>query len=271
MNDFIFYPLEIDVVVPSFGGNSSLSLLLPLPSLQLFSVDLTLLTMQPDGVVLYVAASTPSLMDYVLLTLELGRPVLRFNHGSGNTAIASNLVINDGEWHVISLRISTTQGQLIIDNMENTTVLVQGTDSELNIVAPLYIGGVSDPSILPPSANVRTGFIGCIRDLEVNEQSLGIVQDSIAGVDIDHCPEPVCTYVMCQNGATCVEVSSGRFQCTCPPGYLGMFCEAPLPLCDSQPCMFGGLCSESAGQFSCLCSLGQGGMLCMDGELCNVK
>ena len=65
-------------------------------------------------------------------------------------------------------------------------------------------------------------------------------------------PADPCSESLCQNGATCTSLSPlvGRmmlmnFNCTCPRGYVGTFCEISVAVeCDTNPCENGGVCRE---------------------------
>ena len=69
----------------------------------------------------------------------------------------------------------------------------------------LYIGGLPIDSglltdILPESTQ---GFVGCIKDLQVNDAELNIISMAIEGMNIGNCDVPVCQHNPCANGATC--------------------------------------------------------------------
>ena len=59
---------------------------------------------------------------------------------------------------------------------------------------------------------------------------------------------------------------SGSWFCNCPPGYTGTLCERPV--CETNPCRFGGTClgSKSGPGFLCLCPVGRSGSLCQNGK-----
>ncbi|KRY29059.1 Fibropellin-1, partial [Trichinella spiralis] len=65
-----------------------------------------------------------------------------------------------------------------------------------------------------------------------------------------------CQNFMCLNGGTC---SDSIFQifCTCPPGYIGMFCEIDV-FCAKHSCQHGATCSMG----KCKCSEGFSGQFC---------
>ena len=60
----------------------------------------------------------------------------------------------------------------------------------------------------------------------------------------------------CKNGATCIDIIDGvadSFNCSCPPGYDGIYCKRNIDECASSPCQNGGFCVDYINQYSCLC------------------
>ena len=69
------------------------------------------------------------------------------------------------------------------------------------------------------------------------------------------CPEtldPNSGQAPCKNGGTCIE-GIGSFECKCPPGYTGKFCESRTTVCASDPCLNGGICNEYDDYYWCYC------------------
>ncbi|VDP67724.1 unnamed protein product [Echinostoma caproni] len=60
---------------------------------------------------------------------------------------------------------------------------------------------------------------------------------------------------LCQNGATCVDVGNS-FNCICPPGFDGRFCENDINECNSMPCYNNGTCRDLVNAFECDCPKG---------------
>lgn len=241
----------------------------PLPTAlqDMFSIDLTVLTSQSNGLILFSAKSDIGSSDYVSLGLETGMVVFRYNLGSGHFNLQSNVHIDDGLWHTISIRRDRQRGYLSVDGILQSNGSSAGASDQLNLFSPLFVGGVTSYSLLQNEVMQTDGFVGCIRDFQINTQSVGIVLDALYGFNIAQCSEPVCSYVECQNGATCIETSSlPGFRCECVDGFSGQFCEVPGPLCVPNPCQFGGVCSQFGNTFSCLCPLERGGRTCEEGK-----
>ena len=72
----------------------------------------------------------------------------------------------------------------------------------------------------------------------------------------------------CLNGGTCQKKSHlyPDVECKCPPGYEGKFCEKSVSPCSTNPCKYGGLCTEGPdkAEFSCQCKEGFHGTFCSE-------
>ncbi|XP_066275176.1 fibropellin-1-like [Branchiostoma lanceolatum] len=89
-----------------------------------------------------------------------------------------------------------------------------------------------------------------------------------------------CSPNVCQNGGNCTFCFSGFgayssfgsfFQCACPSGYTGTFCDADIDECLSSPCQHGGTCHDQIDSYSCQCGLGYAGDSCeIDQDLCAI-
>ena len=243
----------------------------PLSTSQSLSIDLTLLTSEQSGLILYAALSENpfSTRDYISLGLNLGQIVFQFSLGSGHFGISSTSNVSDGEWHLITIVQDDSGGYLFIDGVHEASGVLVSSFTQLNLnSSPLFIGGVPVFSLLQDTVMQMSGFDGCIRDFQINNQSVGIVSDALFGYNVEQCTEPFCSYITCQNGGTCMEDTSELgFFCNCIDGFLGQFCETPDSVCVPNPCMSEGLCTAINDTYHCQCPLEQGGRLCEEGKL----
>ena len=241
----------------------------PLPTSQSLSIDITLLTSEQSGLILYAALSENpfSTSDYIALGLTSGRIVFQFNLGSGHFIISSTSNISDGDWHLVTVVKDSSGGYLFIDGVHEASGVLIGSFTQLNLKSPLFIGGMPAFSLLQDAVMQVSGFDGCIRDFQINNQSVDIISDALFGYNIEQCTEPYCSYVICQNGGTCMEDTSELFYCNCIDGFLGQFCEAPDPVCVPNPCITEGRCTAINDTYHCQCPLEQGGRLCEEGML----
>ncbi len=249
---------EINVLVPSFNGQSYLRHSLPEDFNSNFSIDLTLLTSQSNGLLLF---SSGRESDFFSLNLVNGFPRLRLSINSQLTVLTSTIRVDDDVWHTVSVSRVENNLYLAIDGIisDNTTT----SNSQGTLFEYLYVGGV--PFFFEAIQEGSQGLIGCIRDFQISRIRVDIVNNALSGVSISQCSEPVCSYVICQNGATCFDIQTlPGFMCSCEVGYTGEFCETLIPLCIPNPCN-GGMCSQEGDTFSCLCPLLTGGRICDQG------
>ena len=184
---------------------------------------------------------------------------------SGSVELRTQTHVSDNTWHVVELHVGTQETSLQVDSeIERGDLpghILPGSD------AVVYVGGLPDLTLLPSDVMQTSGLVGCVHDRMANGQSveLGVIDHE--GRDIGQCHEPVCPYIQCQNGANCSDIAeSPGFVCTCLPFFSGVYCETSLPVCDPNPCLFGGLCREEQLTFVCLCPLGRAGRACDEGE-----
>ncbi|XP_029580196.1 laminin subunit alpha-5 [Salmo trutta] len=137
-----------------------------------------------DGLVFYVSGSLERSSGSSVMTLSVsdGHLLLLINGGKRKTTIRSHRKYNDGQWHTVFVKREGEKVGLIVDGIDAQSKRVSGGEKN-QLSSPLYIGGV--PSALTSSLLSMPdpgGFVGCVRDLELNEKrpaspstSLGVV------------------------------------------------------------------------------------------------
>ncbi|CAB1343909.1 unnamed protein product [Coregonus sp. 'balchen'] len=71
-------------------------------------------------------------------------------------------------------------------------------------LGPIFLGDVPSHRDQPASTREVTGFVGCIRELQVNNKDIYIAGEAMGGRNIQNCDTPVCQHLPCRNGGTCV-------------------------------------------------------------------
>ncbi|KAJ8673437.1 hypothetical protein QAD02_004699 [Eretmocerus hayati] len=109
----------------------------------------------------------------------------------------------------------------------------RGLFSRITFREPLFIGGPGNTSGLE-RLPVRSGFRGCVRNLEVNEHRyhfpLAPQGDALNGFDVEKCTVDRCSKVPCSHGGKCLTTGSDTAVCLCPIGYTGDLCEIRVDL-----------------------------------------
>ena len=211
--------------------------------------------------------------DYVAVILRNTFIEFHYNLGSGPNVVISNSSLTPWEWHTVEVIRNGPQGQVIVDN--SIPAVGTGNGSVLTLGDNLYLGGVSNYSVLPSELGIGIGFNGCIQDFTVfpSDEPVDLVKSAIWGVDIGDCSEALaCLNHSCHNGATCAYDSLNSIPlCYCGPGFTGVTCDTVSSECiDTSVCENGGKCTLEQVNNSfvdvCKCSLPFGGNTCSESE-----
>lgn len=198
------------------------------------SISLKIRTNEPNGVIVYSfggsTANQPGPSDFFALELLDGQIHLLLNLGTGSIKVkASSKRVDDSQWHVITLIRTSKSGRVTVDDFA-VDFITPGPSNQLDLESPLYLGG-SGPSArhkssifndVPPqlwAGSLNYGFVGCVRDLVLNNQAIDIA-----------------SYAR--------EQDSGSVKPACHPAF---------NFCDKSPCFNGGVCSEGWNRFLCNC------------------
>ncbi|KTG35339.1 hypothetical protein cypCar_00020114, partial [Cyprinus carpio] len=114
-----------------------------------------------SGLIFHVAGGK----DQRTMTLSVfdGDLMLTVNGGKKKNFIRSKKKYNDGLWHTVFVRVEADRASLTVDGIDTQRKRVTGGGKSV-FGAPLYIGGLpSDHSA------AMAGFVGCVRDLNLNE------------------------------------------------------------------------------------------------------
>ncbi|XP_046895467.1 laminin subunit alpha-4-like [Hypomesus transpacificus] len=110
------------------------------------------------------------------LALSGGHLVLLVDGGKKKANIRSRKACNDGLWHTVFVKWEGEKASLILDGINAQFKRVSGGQKS-RLRAPLHVGGA--PSSLGAALQDQSsGFVGCVRDLTLNEQAAGSPQHS---------------------------------------------------------------------------------------------
>ncbi|XP_022092221.1 pikachurin-like [Acanthaster planci] len=109
-----------------------------------------------------------------------------YNLGGGSISILTNQTFNDGEWHIVSMQRQRASGILVVDQREGLTATSPGPTRSLDMNNGLFLGGMKD--IAERSLKRYTiGFLGCIRNVLLDNETLDLYQDASEGRNVNHC------------------------------------------------------------------------------------
>ncbi|XP_061544566.1 basement membrane-specific heparan sulfate proteoglycan core protein isoform X9 [Phycodurus eques] len=220
------------------------------------------------GMILYNGQRRTTGADFISLGLVGGRLEFRFDVGSGMATIRDPNPIKLGEFHTVELHRNLTLGYIVVDGGEPVNGSSQGKFKGLDLNEELHVGGYPNYTSLAKTAGIKTGFVGCIRQLVIQGEEVLFKDMDRSSTGVTNCP--TCKDRPCQNGAKCEDSDTSLYTCSCPRGFTGSNCQHHSSLhCHSEACGPDATCinRQSGLGYDCRCHLGKFGNKCMDGEL----
>ncbi|XP_037300674.1 protein crumbs isoform X2 [Manduca sexta] len=133
---------------------------------------------------------------------------------------------------------------------------------------PCLNGGTCRDGTDGPVCECRAGYAGpaCEHALDCRATSCPHHQECVEQGTTWRCApaaaDSACLSSPCHNG-TCLALDSGLFQCQCPPGNDGRFCELDINECDLKTNICNhGVCINLIGSYQCYCRPGYTGDSC---------
>lgn len=120
-----------------------------------------------DGLVFYAAGGQRG-GAVMSLGVSDGHLLLLLDGGKRKASLRSRKKYNDGRWHTVFIKREGEKISLIVDGISAQSKRMPGGD-RTRLTGPLYVGGVPARLTAPGSG----GFIGCVRDLTLNEAPAG--------------------------------------------------------------------------------------------------
>ncbi|XP_040902816.1 basement membrane-specific heparan sulfate proteoglycan core protein isoform X8 [Toxotes jaculatrix] len=220
------------------------------------------------GMILYNGQRRTTGADFISLGLVGGRLEFRFDVGSGMATIRDPNPVKLGEFHTVEVYRNLTQGYIIVDGGEPINGSSQGKFQGLDLNEELHVGGYPNYTLLAKTAGIKTGFVGCIRQLVIQGEEVIFKDLDRSSTGVTNCP--TCKDQPCQNGGMCEDSEASLYKCSCLKGFTGSNCQHHSSLhCHSEACGPDATCINRPNGlgYDCRCHLGKFGNKCMDGEL----
>ncbi|XP_076832194.1 protocadherin Fat 4 isoform X2 [Brachyhypopomus gauderio] len=199
-------------------------------------ISLEFATMMQDCLLLYNPGD-PSTSEFLALEIVEGRLRLSYDLGSGVTRLETGKPVADGSFHNITVRRTGNIAALEVDNClsdetkdfclsQNEDIGSQRTlDVRTN---NLTLGGVKsiDVILLRPFQVVTHDFVGCMRNMKVNNVLLDASKVLASSNILDRCPRAdaaPCSTDKCLNGGICQDLWSYHY-CQCAKNFTGTNC-----------------------------------------------
>ncbi|XP_029461074.1 contactin-associated protein-like 5 [Rhinatrema bivittatum] len=158
------------------------------------------------------------------LRVEMNSPAavtFAFDVGNGpvEVTVQSATPLNDNQWHYVRAERNMKETFLQVDHLPRKVLPAASNGHfRLQLNSQLFVGG---------TASRKKGFLGCIRALHLNGQTLDLEDRArmVSGVT-PGCPGHCSSYGnLCQNGGKCLEKYNG-YLCDCTnSAYEGAFCR----------------------------------------------
>lgn len=162
---------EVSDVEPGathFSGNTqSFQIYESPPRSSLPHVSMALRINSSDGLVLHAAGGRRSKALMSLSVLD-GHLQLLLDGGKKKVTLRSRKKYNDDQWHTVFIKRVGEKISLIVDGISAQSKRIPGGD-KTRLSGPFYVGGVP-PSLTAPGSG---GFVGCVKDLKLNEALAG--------------------------------------------------------------------------------------------------
>uniref|UniRef100_A0A3B4XVX7 Heparan sulfate proteoglycan 2 n=1 Tax=Seriola lalandi dorsalis TaxID=1841481 RepID=A0A3B4XVX7_SERLL len=260
----------LNLVMPYFAQEPLSYLTLPTikNAYKAFSIKINFRPDNVDGMILYNGQRRTTGADFISLGLVGGRLEFRFDVGSGMASIRDPNPIKLGEFHTVELYRNHTLGYIIVDGGEPINGSSQGKFQGLDLNEELHVGGYPNYTLLAKTAGIKTGFVGCIRQLVIQGEEVIFKDLDRSSTGVSNCP--TCKDHPCQNGGRCEDSDASLYKCSCPRGFTGSNCQHHSSLhCHSEACGPDATCINRLNGlgYDCRCHLGKFGNKCMDGEL----
>jgi hypothetical protein len=254
--------LVVTGVVPYFSQAPLSYMVMPtLPDAYLtFEVELSFKPENPNGLILY-NGQIQHTGDFISLGLNDGHVEFRYELGSGVVLLKSEKPIEMKKWHTVRISRNKKDGVLQINDEMEITGSATGRFLGLDLLEPLYIGGVPDFSQISKQNGFDRGFVGCISLFKVGTVVHELVKDAEAH-SVTTCE--TCATRPCVHDGICQEAALSPFgyKCICPPGFSGQDCEKIGDACYQGVCGEGRCVNKAGGGFDCYCPFGKSGLRC---------
>lgn len=180
------------------------------------SISFKFRTNEQNGLLVINIGSTNT--DMFAVEILNGHVYMHIDLGSGAAKVrVSRRRVDDGTWHDFVLRRNGREGKVAVDSGWNE-FRSGGDSTQLELDSPMYLGGTGPAynGINWPAAvwtaTLRQGYVGCLRDLNLNGKAVDIAgyarqQDAASVKPSCHVNANQCGGAVspCQNGGSCTE------------------------------------------------------------------
>ncbi|XP_018328441.1 pikachurin [Agrilus planipennis] len=224
---------DVEIRSPRFSGSSWLALPTLRGAYKHVQITLELRPEAYDGIFFLTGERDDMQGDFMALLLFQGFVEFRFDCGSGIGILRSEETVLLNQWNHISLFRHRWDAWLQLNNGKHVQGRSKGLFSRITFREPLFIGGTGNITSLSEKLPVSSGIKGCLRNLQVNDNSYKFALEpkgeALKGYGVEECTADRCSRIPCQHGGKCLQ-SEGSAVCLCPLGFSGDLCEIRVDL-----------------------------------------
>ncbi|XP_072174166.1 cadherin EGF LAG seven-pass G-type receptor 2-like [Diadema setosum] len=216
-----------------------------------FQLSVSFATHKPSGVIFYNGRYNQQ-HDFIALEIIDDQVQFSFSTGSDVTTVTASRVggVSDGQWHTVLIEYYLMTATIILDDCDPAIALAYDGDHHdyrcaasatgsgdyrlLDLTGPFFLGNLPDISNSSRAQGEDLDFVGCIRDVYIDNEILDL--------------------------ATNVEDVGTQ------PG-----CPHKADFCESDPCHVGATCESGWDRYTCHCSSQSGGVNCQETMLDPVR
>ncbi|XP_073731136.1 laminin subunit alpha-5 [Misgurnus anguillicaudatus] len=163
-------------------------------------ISLSMRVNSSSGMIFHVAGGKNQ--RTMTLSVHEGNLMLLVNGGKRKTTIRSKKKYNDDLWHTVFVKVEDDRASLTVDGIDVQNKRAPGGGRNI-LGGPLYIGGLpSDHTAATP------GFIGCVKDVKLNEVAVQRPSHSIGVIPCYQQPLQPGVYFSSQGGHLIIDEST---------------------------------------------------------------
>lgn len=207
------------------------------------------------GIIFYNGHDERGGKDFISFGLKNGKPELRYNLGSDTAILTAPTPIIFGKWHTVKISRwvsrSQIQGQvshkkICFRSRKNATLVIddnipirgsaEGRFEGLDLMTPLYLGGVPYHINAEKDTDLNNGFKGCIGRFVIGTKEMVMSPSSFKSQGVESCDS--CSLEPCENEGICQASANDQgYRCLCLPGFSGENCKREGEMCFEGTCI----------------------------------
>lgn len=156
-----------------------------------FYIKMEFKTFWRDAILLFTGNNKTG--DFLYIGIQDQKLVLQiYTGGDSYLSISSKLTYNDNKWHTVVTERDGLMAYLQVDGTDMSLLTANGSNTGLELKGrPLYFGGIPESYDLEPFLKWgtinRTGFLGCLRQIQIQTFSQDLLTGETVGVT-NGCP-----------------------------------------------------------------------------------